>query len=94
MIRPVTSSPALALLRQYTAAWCDRREVALQVDADDIVPVGLLHVEGHLVPQDAGVVDQDVEPAEGVDGLVDDVLAAFPRADVVAVDRGLAADGR
>ena len=67
------------------------REVALEVDPDHVVPVRLVHVEGHLVPQDPGVVDQNVQRAERVDGLVHDVLAAGPRADVVAVDRSLAA---
>ena len=68
----------------------DRGEVALEVDPDHIVPVGLVGVEGHLVAHDPGVVDQDVEAAEGLDGLIDDVLGALPRADVVAVDGGLA----
>src|SRR5580704_15885966 len=81
----------LGLVAPVYGGMVRRREVALEVHADDIVPVGLLHVEGHLVPQDPGVVDQDVEAAKGVDGLVDHVLAAFPRTDVVAVDRGLSA---
>ena len=65
--------------------------MALQVDPDDVVPVRLVHVEAHLVPQDAGVVDQDVELAEGVDGLVDEVLGPLPRADVGGVDGAVAA---
>ena len=91
MMRPVTSSPDLARLRQYDRGVVRGGEVALEVDPDHVVPVGLVHVEGHLVAQDPGVVDQDVERAEGVDGLVDDVLAAGPRADVVAVDGRVAA---
>ena len=69
MIRPETSSPALERLRQWMAAKWDGGEVALQVDPDDVVPVGLVHVERHLVPEDAGVVDEDVELAPGVDRL-------------------------
>src|SRR6185437_5087617 len=66
-------------------------EVALQVHTDDVVPVGLVHVEGHLVAQDAGVVHQNVERTERVDRLIDDVLPAGPGADVVSVDDGFAA---
>ena len=66
-------------------------EVALEMDPDHVVPVRLVDVEGHLVAEDPGVVDQDVERAEGVDRLLHDVLAAGPRADVVAVDGGVAA---
>ena len=68
-------------------------EVALQVDADDVVPVGLVHVEAHLVPQDPGVVDQDVELAPGVDGLGHQALGARPGAHVVGVEGGLAPGG-
>jgi hypothetical protein len=46
--------------------------VALEVDVDDRVPLGLVHVEAHLVAQDAGVVDEHVEPSERVDGLGDE----------------------
>ena len=67
--------------------------MALQVDTDHVVPVGLLHVEAHLVPEDAGVVDQDVQAAEGVDGLVDQRLGPLPGADVGGVDRRVAAAG-
>jgi hypothetical protein len=68
-------------------------EVTLQVDVDDRVPVGLGHVDQDPVPQDAGVVDQDVEVAEGLDGGVDQPLAALPVADVVGVGHRLAAGG-
>ena len=40
---------------------------ALEVHLDDRVPLGLGHVDEHAVAQDAGVVDEDVEAAEGVD---------------------------
>ena len=68
----------------------DGGEVTLQVNSDDVVPVGLGHVEAHLVAQDAGIVDDDVDVAEGVDRLIDEPLAATPRGDVVTVDHGLA----
>ena len=48
----------------------------------------------HAVAQDAGVVDQHVEVAEGLDRGVDQALRALPRRDVVAVGDGLAAHAR
>ena len=66
---------------------------ALQVHLDDGVPLGLAHVGQHAVAQDAGVVDQHVEAAVGVDGLGDDALGAAPVADVVGVGHRLAAGG-
>src|SRR5690606_29972380 len=65
-------------------------EGALEVDLDDEVPLLLGHVGEHAVAEDAGVVDEDVETAEGLDRLVDHALGGFPVADVGAVDDGLA----
>ena len=68
-----------------------RGERALEVDLDDEVPLVLGHVGEHAVAQDAGVVDDDVEPAEGLDGLVDHLLRGREVAHVGAVDRRFAA---
>src|SRR5207245_1598117 len=62
----------------------------LQVHADDRVEVVLCHREDHAVTQDAGVVDDDVERAVGLDGLVDDALGAVVVGDIVVVGDGLA----
>ena len=70
-----------------------RHEVALQVDVDDVVPLLLRHRHEHAVAQDAGVVDQHVEVAEGVDRGADQRLAAVPARDVVVRRDGLAAGG-
>ena len=43
-----------------------------------------------LVAQDAGVVDDDIDLAESVDGGLDDVLTAFGRGHRVVVGHGLA----
>ena len=43
------------------------REVTLQVDADDRVPLFLARREQHAVAHEAGVVDEHVEAAERVD---------------------------
>ena len=67
-------------------------EGALEVDLDDRVPLGLGHVDHHPVTQDAGVVDEDVEGAEGVDRELDEALRAVPGGDVLGVGDGLAAE--
>src|SRR5690606_28451111 len=74
-------------------------EVALHVDLDDDVPLLLRHRHEHAITQDARVVDEDVEPAEGVDGRLDQGLPALPAGDAGGAGHGLAAgsphvDGR
>ena len=71
----------------------ERAEVPLEVDADDVVPLLLGHVDEHAVPQDAGVVHQHVDVAEGVDGSLDQALGTAEVGDVVGVGDGLAAHG-
>ena len=48
-----------------------RAERALQVYRDHRVPLGLGHVGQHPVTQDPGVVHHDVQVAEDIDGLLD-----------------------
>ena len=67
--------------------------MTLEVDVDDQVPFLFGHVEAHLVPQDPGVVDEHVEPAELVDRLRDQRLTAVPARDVVEVRGRLPAGG-
>ena len=67
--------------------------MALQVHVDDRIPLGLVHVEAHLVAQDARVVDEHVEATERVDGLLHHLLGARPRGDAVVVRGGAAARG-
>jgi hypothetical protein len=64
--------------------------VALQVDVDHRVPLVLGHVDDHAVTQDPGVVDEDVEVTEGLDGGVDEPLCALPGRHAVAVGERLA----
>ena len=66
-------------------------EVALQVHGDHVVPLRLGHVHDHPVAEDPRVVDEDVEPAEVVDRLLDQALGAVEVGDVLGVRRCLAA---
>ena len=86
--------PALAASRQYARGVPGDVEGALQVDGDDVVEVLLAHGDEHAVAQDPGVVHDDVEVAEGRDGLVDDGLRPVERAHAVGVGHRLAAGGR
>ena len=64
---------------------------ALQVDVDHRVDRVVIHLVECLVSQDPGVVDQDIDPAEGVHGGVDDGASPCRRGHAVAVgDRGAA----
>ena len=56
-----------------------RRECALQMHADHRVPLFLGHGEEHSVAEDSRVVDEDVQPPEGVDGLLDQVRPHRPK---------------
>ena len=46
-------------------------EVSLEVHSDDGVELLLTGIGDHPVAHDAGVIDQDVESAEGIDGGLD-----------------------
>jgi hypothetical protein len=70
ILRP-TVAARLGLVALIDAGVPGRTEVALQMHVDDQVPVVFVHVEAHLVLQDSGVVDEDVQVSEGVDGLFD-----------------------
>jgi hypothetical protein len=56
----------------------------------DQVPVLLLHVLEADIAQDAGVVDEHIDAAKGVDGRLDDGLSVLDR---VVVGHGFAACG-
>jgi hypothetical protein len=63
-------------------------EGAFQVDRDHGVPVLLLHLEDHAVPQDPGHVDQDVEPPEFGDRPLDEPPAGVEVSNVRRVNKG------
>ncbi|CAO0835158.1 hypothetical protein SMICM17S_01060 [Streptomyces microflavus] len=68
--------------------------MALEVDAHHRVPVVLVQVDEHPVAQEARVVDQGVEAAEGVQGGGDQGGGALGGGDVAVVDDRFAAPGR
>ncbi len=67
--------------------------MSLEVDGDDGVELLFAGVGEHPVADDAGVVDQDVEPAEGVDGGLDQSFGLRPVGDVGAAGDGFATGG-
>ena len=90
-LRRGVDDPARALLAEDLGGELGHGEVTLEVDIDDDVPFLFGHVEDHPVAQDAGVVDQDVEPSEGVERLLDHALASGHVGDRVVVGDSIAA---
>jgi hypothetical protein len=60
-------------------------ESAGQVDAENLVPVLVIHLGGDLVDRDSGVVDQDVEPPVLADDLAHHPAAVAGDADAALV---------
>ena len=69
---------------------CTNLVCSVDVDLHDQVPILILHVLEADVSQDASIVDQDVYPAEILDGGIDDSLAIL---DAVVVGNRLTASG-
>ena len=63
---------------------------SVDMDAVDQIPVRLFHVLETDISQDTGVVDEDINTSECVDGRLDDGLTVLDR---VVVGDGLAASG-
>ena len=75
-------APAL-LLAEMEACRLGDVEAAEEMDADDRLEVGDAHLVEDAVAQDARVVDDAVDAAEGVEGATDDALGSFGLADTV-----------
>ena len=67
--------------------------MTFQVHVHHRVEGRLVHLEAHRVADDAGVVDEDVEPTPFVDRLRDEAARAVERRDVVTVRDGGTAGG-
>jgi hypothetical protein len=68
-----------------------RGEVALEVHGDDGVELVLARVGDHPVADDAGIVHQNVQAAEGFDGGCDQAGRLVPVGDVGSVGDGFPA---
>ena len=84
-VRGGVEDPAVALLAHLDPRRAGHVERPPQVDVDDGVEQLRRHVVERLVAQDAGVVDDDVDPSEGVDGRLDDGLATLGRGHAAGV---------
>ena len=76
--------PPRCLIIGFSAA-CVSANVAGQVGREHRVPVVALHPQQQLIARDAGVVDQDVEPAVPLDDRRRD--DRFDRAGIGDVER-------
>ena len=47
------------------------------MDFEDQIPVGILHVLEADVPENAGIVNEDIDAAEVVNGSLDDLFAVL-----------------
>ena len=68
-------------------------EAAVEVDVQDGFPVFRGHFHQALVPEDPGIIDQNVQPPKGFQGGVDDVLSPGGLGHIVRVGHGLAPGG-
>jgi hypothetical protein len=74
-----------ALLAEHHGGVPNEVEVSLKVNRNHTIPFLFAHVEDHAVPQVSGVVDQDVQPPEIIEGLLDGALAVVVLSDVSIV---------
>src|SRR6185436_5657992 len=82
---------AVTLFAHQAKGWLADEKSALEVDVDHGVDHGVVHLVKGLVAQDAGVIDQHVDPSEGGQRGLHDCLSAFGSGDGVVVRRGLPA---
>ena len=92
MIRASTSSPALDRSRQWFGGEVRGPERPPEVDPDHVVPLRVGHVHEHPVAQDAGVVDEDVDPAVLLDRCGDQPLGAGLVGHVVTVEESTSSE--
>ena len=71
----------------------DKVEGALEVDCDYGIPLGLGHTHHQTVLCDTGVVDQDVDTAEVLDNLLDNLLGLSKVSGIGSVTLDLDAQG-
>src|SRR3546814_16836777 len=67
--------PPVILLTQMWPGGAGDFVGTLDMDAVDQVPVGVIHFVEGLVPQDSGVVDHYIDPAERIKGILPQFFA-------------------
>lgn len=82
-----------ALCAHELPGWKRDVKSSVEMNIEDRVDHGLVHLVERLVPQDAGVVDQYVNPTEGVDCSLHDGRSTLPGGYAVVVGNGAAAEG-
>ncbi len=82
--------PAVLLLAEVRPGGASALVAPLDVNLEDEVPVRVLDVLEAHVTQDAGIVDQDIDATEALDGSLNDLVAVLH---AVVVGHGLAAGG-
>ena len=65
--------------------------MAFQVHGQNRIPVRFFHLEDGAISQNAGVVNQDIHAAEGVDSGLDQTFAAGDIGHRVGIGYGFAA---
>ena len=83
-----TNDTSISLLAHGLPSSLAKGVCALQVDSVDQVPILLGHLDEALVTEDTGVVDDDVNTSEGIEGSLDDLVTEL---NAVVVGNGLAA---
>src|ERR1700678_1981458 len=69
------------LLAEGRRAGAAHDEAAVEVNVDNVGPVGPAHAMKNAIAQDAGIVDQNVDAAEGIERRLHDLVAIGRLAD-------------
>ena len=64
---------------------------AVEMDIEHDLPVFRFHFENTFVPEDPGIVDEDVYPAEGIQRCLDNILAPLGSCHTVVTGHGFTA---
>ena len=68
-------------------------EVTLEVHVYYRVPIVFAQIDEDAVPQDSGVVDEDVQVTKSFNGITDETRSPIPVRNVVVIRHGLATHG-
>jgi hypothetical protein len=80
--------PAVPLLRHSVPDGLRAVDGPQKMNPENLLEIDKLHLREGLVPQDSGVVDQDVDPPERVQRLIGQACSARGTGDVIAIGDG------